>query len=114
MGREHQPKRDLERDHVVAYANTFIPRLDQYPLQLKDGSYTHIKRELYPDLIAAHLKGFITIGAYALDVEHQAKWLCFDADDGLRWYGLVALSRSLAEQQVTTYPQTCAVWGCNS
>jgi hypothetical protein len=103
MGRENQPKSDLERDLVVAYANTFIPRLDQYPLQLKDGSYTHIKGELYPDLIAAHLKGFITIGAYALDPQHQAKWLCFDADDGLRWDGLVALSHSLAERDIPTY-----------
>jgi hypothetical protein len=52
MDREHQPKTDLEHDLVVAYADTFISRLDRYPLQLKDGSYTQINRELYPDLIA--------------------------------------------------------------
>jgi hypothetical protein len=28
---------------------------------------------------------------------------CKDADDGLRWYGLVALSRSLAERDIPTY-----------
>jgi hypothetical protein len=81
MRAEHQPKTDLERDLVMAYAATFVPRFDLYPLQLKDGSYTLVNRELYPDLIAAHLKGFITIGAYALDTQNHAKWLCFDADD---------------------------------
>ncbi len=73
----------------MAYAATFIPRDDLYHLQLEDGRYTKVQRTLYPDLIAAHLKGFITIGAYALDQQNMAKWLCLDADDGLRWYGLL-------------------------
>ncbi len=103
MGVEHQPKSELDQKLVAAYTATFIPRDDLYPLQLPDGSYTQIRRQLYPDLVAAHLKGFITIGAYALDQQNHAKWLCFDADDGLSWYGLVALARQLHEQHVPTY-----------
>ncbi len=100
---EYSPQKDLDRDLVVAYAATFIPRNDLYPLQLEDGTYTKVQRTLYPDLIAAHLNGFITIGAYALDQQNMAKWLCLDADDGLRWYGLVNLARNLSEQSIPSY-----------
>ncbi len=100
---DQAPKKDLDRDLVLAYAATFIPRDDTYPLQLETGHYITLQRQLYPDLIAAHLKGFITIGAYALDRENKAKWICFDADDTYRWNKLIGLARTLAKQQVTPY-----------
>lgn len=74
-----------------------------YPLQLENGRYISIQRQLYPDLIAAHLKGFITIGTYALDRDSKAKWICLDADDQLRWNKLVGLAQTLNEQDVTAY-----------
>src|SRR5437899_878300 len=100
---ERQPAQELHDADLLGYMLTFIPRDDLYPLQLEDGTYTKVQRTLYPDLIAAHLKGFITIGAYALDQQNLAKWLCLDADDGLRWYGLVNLARHLAERNVPSY-----------
>jgi len=87
----------------MAYAATFIPRDDMYPLQLENGRYISLQRELYTDLIAAHLKGLITIGAYALDKQSQAKWLCLDADDTFRWNKLIDLAHTLADQNVTPY-----------
>ncbi|MBX3082092.1 MAG: hypothetical protein KF716_10700 [Anaerolineae bacterium] len=87
----------------MAYAATFIARDDMYPLQLENGRYISIQRQLYPDLIAAHLKGFITIGAYALDRESIAKWVCLDADDQLRWHKLIDLAQKLTGQGITAY-----------
>lgn len=72
-------------------------------MQLENGRYTAIHRTLYPDLIAAHLKGLITIGAYALDQHSVAKWLCFDADDTSRYHGLVRLARRLEQQAIPFY-----------
>lgn len=87
----------------MAYGATFIPRDDLYPLQLEDGTYIVVRRTLHPDLIAAHLKGLITIGAYALDPESRANWLCFDADDADTWAGVQDMARALSAQRVPAY-----------
>ncbi len=103
MNPERPARVELDRGLVVAYGATFIPRDDLYPLQLEDGSYIVIKRTLHPDLIAAHLKGLITIGAYALDPESQAQWLCCDADDAETWAGVQDMARALTEQDIPAY-----------
>ncbi len=103
MPRERESYHELDPSLLAAYMAAFIPRTDVYPLQLEDGRYAAIKRTLYPDLVVAHLKGFITIGAYALDTQNQAKWLCFDADDEERWQKLLRLSASLADQNIPSY-----------
>jgi hypothetical protein len=100
---DHPPNKDLDAALVIAYAATFIPRDDEYPLQLANGRYISLQHHLYPDLIVAHLKGFITLGTYALDRQSMAKWLCLDADDQFRWDKLKALAQTLADQQVTAY-----------
>jgi hypothetical protein len=103
MPLEQEHRYELDPDLVRAYAATFIPRHDLYPLQLRDGRYASIKATLHPDLIAAHLRGFITIGAYALNAENRAKWLCFDADTSDQWQQLIGLSERLLEQRVPSY-----------
>ncbi|MBI1258514.1 MAG: hypothetical protein GC204_13685 [Chloroflexi bacterium] len=103
MPQEREPYHELDPNLIAAYSAIFIPRTDVYPLQLEDGRYISIKRTLYPDLVVAHLKGFITIGAYALNTENKAKWLCFDADDEDLWHKLNQLSDSLAERDVPSY-----------
>ena len=103
MPHEQEPYHELNSSLITAYTATFIPRTDVYPLQLGNGRYVSIKRTLYPDLVAAHLKGLITIGAYALDTQSQAKWLCLDSDDELHWKDLLRLSTSLAAQSVPSY-----------
>ncbi|MBZ0285209.1 MAG: hypothetical protein K8L97_31030 [Anaerolineae bacterium] len=59
-------------------------------------TYSHIER---------HLLGNITLGAYALDAQSRAKWICLDADDAADWAGLQALSRSLlrSRDQIVSY-----------
>jgi hypothetical protein len=101
--RDKPPFKDLDTDLVVAYAATFIPRDDMYPLQLENGRYISIQRQLYPELIAAHLKGFITIGAYALNRDSITKWVCLDADDQLRWNKLIGLAQTLNGEGITPY-----------
>jgi hypothetical protein len=58
----------------------FIGQDDCYSLQLDKGSYVTIKKPLTPYLVAAHFKGTVTIGAYALGANSKAKWLCLDGD----------------------------------
>lgn len=103
MPREQEPYHEFDTNLIAAYTATFIPRTDVYPLQLEDGRYISIKHTLYPDLVVAHFKGLITIGAYALDSEHRAKWLCFDADTHEQWERFLEFSDVLEAQAVPSY-----------
>src|SRR5579859_3886259 len=103
MPKERQPHTELDQTAISAYAATFVNRHDKYPVQLDNGTYISVEKELTDMIIAAHLKGYITIGAYALDRNGWAKWLCFDADDEKRWKGLLRLARSLEKAVVVPY-----------
>ena len=103
MPHEQEPYHEFDPNLIAAYSATFLPRTDVYPLQLEDGRYISVKRTLYPDLVVAHLKGLITIGAYALDIEHRAKWLCFDADTQEDWERFVGFSTALGAGDVPSY-----------
>lgn len=72
-------------------------------MQLEDGRYITVKKYLSLDHITAHLKGFITLGAYALDEESKAKWICLDADTDEQWQGLWSLARQFERQNITPY-----------
>jgi hypothetical protein len=97
---------ELEPELVAGFARAFIPRFDRYPLQLPDGSYVTVEEPLTMPMIEAHITGTRTIGAYALDTQNTAKWICFDADDGLSWYGLRALHTYLADNHIPSYLET--------
>jgi hypothetical protein len=103
MEREHQPPVELDLGLVQAYAATFLNRFDMYPLQLPDGRYVSVKKCLHLDLVMAHLKGMITLGAYALDENGRAKWICFDADDEDEWMGLLGMAACLEREHITPY-----------
>jgi len=77
-GKEHDHFPELPLERLKAYTMTFLNRNDCYPLQLDKGSYVTIKKPLPSDLVLAHLKGLVTLGAYALDANSEAKWLCLD------------------------------------
>jgi len=81
----------------------FIPRQDCYPIQTEDGRYLTIKRRFQLDYVQAHLKGIMTLGAYALDERDQARWLCLDADTPEQWAELLKMTRDLAQDGVTAY-----------
>lgn len=94
---------ELDRHLVAAYAATFIPRFDLYPMQLPTGRYTCVKKRLDVELVALHLQGAPTLGAYALDQDSQAKWICLDADDDSQWQGVLTLAKDLENHQVQPY-----------
>src|SRR5579859_2023497 len=103
MSGERQPDREIGEATVSAYAQTFISRNDQYPIQIPTGTYITVHQELTENLVAAHLQGYMTLGAYALDPNGWAKWICFDADDDRRWKGLLRLAKSLENVPVVPY-----------
>jgi hypothetical protein len=100
---ERAPLPDLDRDLVRAYANTFIARRDVYPVQRADGRYVSLKKRLTLGTVAAHLSGTITLGAYALDADSRAQWICLDADTSEHWAGVLTLARALQAQHITPY-----------
>jgi hypothetical protein len=88
---------------IEAYAATFIHRYDCYPIQLKDGSYATIKGELTTDLLKRHIEGNVTLGAYALNAESQAHWVCLDADEDETWTSLHTIAQDLAQKTIPCY-----------
>lgn len=85
------------------FARTFIPRQDCYPLQTEDGRYITLQRRFELDYVQAHLKGILTLGAYALDARSRARWLCLDADTPEQWAELLKMTRDLQQDGVTAY-----------
>ena len=103
MGKERPTRAELDPQILALYAKTFILRRDLYPIQLDNGTYVLVQTELTGNTVAAHLKGYVTIGAYALDPHGWAKWICFDADDEKRWKGLLRLAKSLERASIAPY-----------
>lgn len=94
---------ELNKEVVKAFAATFIPHFDMYPMQLQNGTYVTIKKRLDMELVSLHLQGAPTLGAYALDQQSQASWLCFDADDESHWQRLLNMAADLTKSAVTAY-----------
>jgi len=88
---------------ATGLADTFIQRWDLYAKQLDDGSYICIREPLEQSHLVAHLKGEITLGAYVLDRNSQARYIMFDADEDAQFEQLVLLSKNLAEKGVPSY-----------
>jgi len=102
MTKEHQPGRELEQALVAGVAETFIPRWDRYPVQMLSGSYIQLQQPLTLNTLAAHLEDYrypdrqpVTIGAYALNENGYAKWICFDADQESQWEQFLGMARNL-------------------
>ncbi len=100
---------ELDPTLIRAFAETFIPRWDWYALQIKDGTYIQKRESLTLSMVTKHLtqarRGYIpfTLGAYALDSQNVARWVCFDADAQPQWEHLLMLSRNLRERGVISY-----------
>lgn len=91
---------------VRAYARTFIGRDDCYPLQRDIGSYWSIKRPLTLAVLTAHVRGDLTIGAYALDAQSCARWLCLDADETEQWLVFKDIAQRLEADGMNAYLET--------
>jgi hypothetical protein len=85
--------------------DTFLVRRDLYARQLVDGRYVCIQKFLTPRHVIAHLKGDLTLGAYALNVDNRARFLAFDADDETQWAKLVQMAVSLESQGTKAYQE---------
>jgi hypothetical protein len=94
---------EIAPELVRAYGATFLNRDDCYPLQLDKGTFVSVKQPLKLALVTAHLRGELALGAYALDSESRARWLCFDVDDEAAFLVLKQLARDLQTQGITSY-----------
>src|SRR5947208_1856885 len=101
MTQERSNKPEIDPSIVTAFTTTFISRHDQFPIQLENGTYVTVEKPLTEKLIYAHLRGYITIGAYALDSNGWSSWLCFDADDEKNWQKFIKMSQKLAKSNIT-------------
>lgn len=95
---------ELDRETLQIFADQFIPRWDRYPIQNGDGSYTGVKWEaLTLAHVERHIRGQITIGAYALDADSRTRWICLDADEPDEWDGIKNLAVELGDKRVPAY-----------
>jgi hypothetical protein len=107
--KEHLHALELNIHDVRMFAQTFIPRWDGYPLQIANGTYIQVKNPLNLSHVLKHLTNThyrlspLTIGAYALDIENRAKWVCFDADGDEQWNKLTQLAQALHKEGVIPY-----------
>src|SRR5690606_27044651 len=106
MTPERSTEHELTPEIIHAFASTFIPRSDLYPIQLSSGRYISVHKSLDTQLVEAHLKGNVTLGAYALSPDSTAKWICMDADSDESWLKLRDLAWMLDLQSVPAYLET--------
>jgi hypothetical protein len=96
------PDTELSRPALVL-AQRFVQRWDLHAHQIDNGSYVCIHEPLNVGHLFGHLRGEITLGAYLLDQESQARFIVLDADDGQAWERLGHLARKLTEEDVPSY-----------
>lgn len=98
---------ELDPQILECFTTTFIPRTDTYPKQWNGGrQYTRILAPLTPDIVAAHIKGQLTIGAYSLSSDSSATKVTFDADDEETFTDLIQLAVGLSQEGITPYIET--------
>jgi hypothetical protein len=82
---------------------TFVQRNDLYAKQLDDGRYVCVQKPLDTRHIVVHLQGKITLGAYCLSPDSQARFIVFDADEDLQFERLIIMAEKLAAMDTTSY-----------
>lgn len=83
--------------------DTFLHRRDLYARQLDDGSYVCIRKPLTEQHVLAHLKGGITLGAYALDQAGLARFVALDGDDDSQLHSLICMNTSLHANGIPSF-----------
>jgi hypothetical protein len=96
------PDTELSRPALVL-AQRFVQRWDLHARQLDDGSYVCVHQPLNVGHLLNHLRGEITLGAYLLDQESQARFVVLDADDAQAWERLGHLASALADEDIPSY-----------
>jgi hypothetical protein len=103
MQAEIESKKPELNELAKSLASTFIQRWDLYAKQLDDGRYICVREPLDESLIVAHLEGQITLGAYVLDQNSQARYLVIDADDDQSMSELADIGGWLADEDMPVY-----------
>jgi hypothetical protein len=101
--KEYRPAHELRPELVNAFAQTFISRTDCYPMQLENGAYISVQKPLTHHKLIDHLNGKVTLGAYALDSQSYARWLCLDADDEDTWAAMRQSAHDLEAEGIFAY-----------
>ena len=85
------------------YSELFVNRRDAYCEQRQDGSYLCRRHAVTDEVVAAHLRGDITCGWYAINRLGRIKWGCVDADkpDGIST--LQRINRRLTDLGLPSY-----------
>ena len=99
------PDAELSRP-AMTLARRFAQRWDLYSVQLDDGRYVCVHEQLNAGHLFSHLRGDITLGAYILNQNSQARFIVFDADDAEQFSGLVDMARTLDIEDVPAYLET--------
>ena len=101
----HRQLPELEPEAIAGFANTFISRWDCFSKQLDTGKYVRVNRPLTIQHVYDHLYGLanMSLGAYALDADSQARWVCFDADTDAQFAHLTHAVGTLAAREQTGY-----------
>ncbi|HJT54861.1 MAG TPA: CHC2 zinc finger domain-containing protein [Ktedonobacteraceae bacterium] len=75
----------IERSLLLAFAQRFIGRRDDYALQQHSGRYRRVGAPLSTAVLHRHLAGQETIGTYVIDERGRCRFAVYDADmpDGL-------------------------------
>jgi hypothetical protein len=70
---------------IATFMHRFVNRAQPYAVQEADGSYRWRYDDLTPVLLAAHLRGEVTLALSSSDEAGRCRWLCLDVDasDGL-------------------------------
>lgn len=98
---------ELDPAIVGGFITTFIPRRDTYPKQWDGGrQYTRITAPLTPDIVEAHIRGQLTIGAYSLGADGKTNKITFDADENETFSDLIQLAVDLAQRAIPGYLET--------
>jgi hypothetical protein len=90
-------------DLAEILSDTFIQRRDLYARQLANGSYVSVRKPLTEKHLIAHLKGTMTLGAYVLSPDSQARFVVIDADDDPQFERVINISRSLTSYDIPSY-----------
>src|SRR5215510_5251085 len=89
---------DLTPDLLDQWKFRFVNRAIPYGLQQADGSYPWVYEPCTLDLLAAHLRGEVTLALSSTDARGECRWGCLDVDAPGMLPQLLSLRNALAEQ----------------
>jgi hypothetical protein len=88
---------DLPLALLEGWRARFVNRTLPYGLQQADGSYPWVYDPCTRDLLAAHLRGEVTLALSSTDARGECRWLCLDVDAPGMLPQLTALRSALAD-----------------